>query len=111
MTVHSSTINKACLSSLQALRLADLMIRGGEAEVVIAGGMESMTNAPYLLLDARSGFRIGDHQVDDALFHDGLTCAFDHCAMGLATENYNANRISRARQDDFSARSHQLAAA
>jgi acetyl-CoA C-acetyltransferase len=111
MTVNSTTINKACLSSLQALHMADLMIRGGEAEIVVAGGMESMTNAPYLLLNARAGFRIGDQQVDDSLFHDGLTCAFDHCAMGLATENYNAGRISRARQDEFSARSHQLAAA
>jgi acetyl-CoA C-acetyltransferase len=111
MTVNSTTINKACLSSLQALHLADLMIRCGEAEIVVAGGMESMTNAPYLLLNARSGYRIGDQQVDDALFHDGLTCAFDHCAMGLATENYNAGHISRARQDEFSARSHELAAA
>jgi len=111
MTVNSTTINKACLSSLQALHMADLMIRCGEAEVVVAGGMESMTNAPYLLLNARAGFRIGDQQVDDALFHDGLTCAFDHCAMGLSTENYNAGRLSRARQDEFSARSHQLAAA
>lgn len=111
MTVNSTTINKACLSSLQALRMADLMIQCGEAEIVVAGGMESMTNAPYLLLNARAGFRIGNQQVDDALFHDGLTCAFDHCAMGLSTENYNANRVSRARQDEFSARSHQLAAA
>jgi len=110
MTVNSTTINKACLSSLQALHMADLMIRCGEAEIVVAGGMESMTNAPYLLLNARSGFRIGDQQVDDALFHDGLTCAFDHCAMGLSTENYNEGRISRARQDEFSARSHELAA-
>src|SRR5487761_2760498 len=106
MTVDSTTINKACLSSLQALHMADLMIRGGEAEVVVAGGMESMTNSPYLLMNARSGYRIGD-----ALFHDGLTCAFDHCAMGLSTENYNAGRISRERQDEFSPRSHQLAAA
>ncbi len=111
MTVNSTTINKACLSSLQALHMADLMIRGGEAEIVIAGGMESMTNAPYLLLNARTGYRIGDQRVDDSLFHDGLTCAFDHCAMGLSTENYNAGRITRQRQDEFSARSHQLAAA
>ena len=111
MTVDSTTINKACLSSLQALHMADLMIRGGEAEVVVAGGMESMTNSPYLLMNARSGYRIGDQRIDDALFHDGLTCAFDHCAMGLSTENYNAGRISRERQDEFSARSHQLAAA
>jgi acetyl-CoA C-acetyltransferase len=111
MTVNSTTINKACLSSLQALHMADLLIRAGEAEIVVAGGMESMTNTPYLLLNARSGYRIGDQRVDDSLFHDGLTCAFDHCAMGLSTENYNAGRISRQRQDEFSARSHQLAAA
>jgi acetyl-CoA C-acetyltransferase len=111
MTVNSTTINKACLSSLQALYMADLLIRAGEAEIVVAGGMESMTNTPYLLLNARSGYRIGDQRVDDSLFHDGLTCAFDHCAMGLSTEKYNAGRISRQRQDEFSARSHQLAAA
>ena len=111
MTVNSTTINKACLSSLQALYMADLLIRAGEAEIVVAGGMESMTNTPYLLLNARSGYRIGDQTVDDSLFHDGLTCAFDHCAMGLSTENYNAGRVSRQRQDEFSARSHQLAAA
>ena len=111
MTVNSTTINKACLSSLQALYMADLLIRAGEAEIVVAGGMESMTNTPYLLLNARSGYRIGDQRVDDSLFHDGLTCAFDHCAMGLSTENYNAGRVSRQRQDEFSARSHQLAAA
>lgn len=111
MTVDSTTINKACLSSLQAMNIADLLIRGDEAQTVIAGGMESMTNSPYLLMNARGGYRIGDQRVDDALFHDGLTCAFDHCAMGLSTENYNAGRISRQRQDEFSARSHQLAAA
>jgi len=111
MTAHAATINKACLSSLQALRTADLMIQAGDAEIVVAGGMESMTNAPYLLTNGRSGFRIGDQTLHDSLFHDGLTCAFDNCAMGLSTENYNAGRISRARQDEFSARSHQLAAA
>ena len=111
MTVHATTINKACLSSLQAIYLADLMIRSGEAEIVVAGGMESMTNAPYLLLNARSGYRIGDQQVEDSLMHDGLTCAFDHCAMGLSTDRFNAGRITRQRQDEFSARSHQLAGA
>jgi acetyl-CoA C-acetyltransferase len=111
MTVNSTTINKACLSSLQAIHLADLMIRAGEAEIVVAGGMESMTNTPYLLLNARAGYRFGDQRVHDALMHDGLNCAFDHCAMGLSTEHYNAGRISRQRQDEFSARSHQLAAA
>ncbi len=111
MSVHATTINKVCLSGLQSIYLADLMIRAGEADIVIAGGMESMTNAPYLLPNARAGYRIGDQKVIDSMMFDGLTCAFDHCAMGLATERYNAGTISRARQDEFSARSHKLAAA
>jgi acetyl-CoA C-acetyltransferase len=111
LTVHATTINKVCLSGLQTIYLADLMIRAGEADIIIAGGMESMTNAPYLLPGARAGYRIGDQQVVDSMMFDGLTCAFDHCAMGLATERYNAGRITRARQDEFSARSHQLAGA
>jgi len=111
MTVNATTINKVCLSGLQTIYLADLMIRAGEADIVIAGGMESMTNAPYLLPGARAGYRIGDQTVVDSMMFDGLTCAFDHCAMGLATERYNGGTISRARQDEFSARSHQLAAA
>jgi acetyl-CoA C-acetyltransferase len=111
LSVHATTINKVCLSGLQTIYLADLMIRAGEADIVIAGGMESMTNAPYLLPGARSGYRIGDQKVVDSMMLDGLTCSFDQCAMGLATERYNAGHISRARQDEFSARSHQLAAA
>jgi acetyl-CoA C-acetyltransferase len=111
MTVNATTINKVCLSGLQTIYLADLMIRAGEADVIVAGGMESMTNAPYLLPGARSGYRIGDQKVVDAMMFDGLTCAFDQCAMGLATERYNHGHISRERQDEFSARSHQLAAA
>ena len=111
MSVHAMTINKVCLSGLQTIHLADLMIRAGEADIVIAGGMESMTNAPYLLPGARAGYRIGDQKVIDSMMFDGLTCAFDNCAMGLATERHNAGRITRARQDEFSARSHQLAAA
>ena len=111
MTVHATTVNKVCLSGLQTIYLADLMIRAGEADVIIAGGMESMTNAPYLLPGARSGYRLGDQKVVDSIMFDGLTCAFDQCAMGLSTERYNQGRISRERQDEFSARSHQLAAA
>ena len=111
MTVHATTINKVCLSGLQTIYLADLMIRAGEADIIIAGGMESMTNAPYLLPGARAGYRFGDQKVVDSMMFDGLTCAFDQCAMGLATEKYNQGRISRERQDEFSARSHQLAAA
>src|SRR5579863_669535 len=111
MTVNATTINKVCLSGLQTIYLADLMIRAGEADVIIAGGMESMTNAPYLLPGARAGYRLGDQKVVDSMMFDGLTCAFDQCAMGLATERYNHGQISRERQDEFSARSHQLAAA
>ncbi len=111
MTVHATTINKVCLSGLQTLYLADLMIRAGDADIVVAGGMESMTNAPYLLPGARAGYRLGDQAVVDAMMLDGLTCAFDQCAMGLATERHNGGRITRQRQDEFSARSHQLAAA
>jgi acetyl-CoA C-acetyltransferase len=111
MTVHAATINKVCLSGLQTIYLADLMIRAGDADIIVAGGMESMTNAPYLLPGARAGYRIGDQKVVDAMMFDALTCAFDQCAMGLSTEHHNADRISRARQDEFSARSHQLAAA
>jgi acetyl-CoA C-acetyltransferase len=110
MTTHATTVNKVCLSGLNTIYLADLMIRAGEADVIIAGGMESMTNAPYLLQGARAGYRIGNQEVVDAMMFDGLTCSFDHCAMGLATERYNGGQISRARQDEFSARSHQLAA-
>jgi acetyl-CoA C-acetyltransferase len=111
LTVNATTLNKACLSSLQAIYMADLMIRAGEADIVVAGGMESMTNAPYLLVNARAGFRAGDQTLNDALMHDGLNCALEHCAMGVSTERYNAGRISRERQDEFSARSHQLAGA
>lgn len=111
MSVNATTVNKVCLSGLQTIYLADMMVRSGEAEIVIAGGMESMTNAPYLLPGARAGYRIGDQKVIDAMMYDGLTCAFEACAMGLSTDRYNAGRITRARQDEFSARSHQLAAA
>ena len=111
MSVHATTINKVCLSGLQSVYLADLMIRAGDAEVVIAGGMESMTQAPYLLPGARAGYRLGDQSVIDSMMYDGLTCAIDHCSMGVATEQYSGGAISRARQDEFSARSHQLAAA
>jgi acetyl-CoA C-acetyltransferase len=111
MTVNATTVNKVCLSGLQTIYLADLMIRAGDAEIVVAGGMESMTGAPYLLPGARAGYRLGDAAVVDSMMFDGLTCAFDHCAMGLATERYNAGSIDRKRQDHFAARSHALAAA
>jgi acetyl-CoA C-acetyltransferase len=87
------------------------MISSGEADIVIAGGMESMTNAPYLAMGARSGFRFGDVQLLDAIQRDGLWCAFDACLMGLGTERYAAGDISRDVQDDLAMKSNQRAAA
>jgi acetyl-CoA C-acetyltransferase len=112
MTVAATTVNKVCLSGLNAIYLADLIINAGEADIVVAGGMESMTQAPYLLPGARAGYRIGDASIVDSMMYDGLFCAFDECAMGLATERYNgADGVSRARQDAFAALSHERAAA
>jgi acetyl-CoA C-acetyltransferase len=112
MTVPATTVNKVCLSGLNTIYLADLMINAGDAEIVVAGGMESMTQAPYLLPGARAGYRIGDATLVDSMMYDGLFCAFDKCAMGLATERYNgADGVSRQRQDAFSALSHERAAA
>ncbi len=112
MSVPATTINKVCLSGLNAIYLADLMINAGEADIVVAGGMESMTNAPYLLPGARAGYRIGDNSVIDSMMYDGLTCAFDDCAMGLATDRYNQQLgVTRERQDQFAAASHAKAAA
>jgi acetyl-CoA C-acetyltransferase len=112
MSVPALTINKVCLSGLDAVALADQLIRAGEYEVVVAGGMESMTNAPHLLPGARAGFRYGDTSLLDATLHDGLWCAFDGVAMGESTEMHNARYdMTRAEQDEFSARSHELAAA
>ena len=112
MTVPSITINKVCLSGLDAIALADQLIRAGEFEIVVAGGMESMTNAPHLLPKSRGGFKYGSIEMLDAMAYDGLTDAFDHIPMGESTERYNGKLgIGRAEQDEFSARSHQRAAA
>ncbi len=111
LSVPATTVNKVCLSGLNAIYLADQMIAAGDAEVVVAGGMESMTKAPYLLPGAREGFRLGDSTLVDAMMFDGLTCSFDQCAMGLATERYTGGAISRERQDAFAAASHERAAA
>ena len=111
LTVPSTTINKVCLSGLNAIALADMMIATGEAEIVVAGGMESMTNAPYLLPGARAGYRAGDKTVVDSMMFDGLFCAFDTCAMGAGTEKYAATMgLDRAPQDELSALSHERAA-
>ncbi|KWW99547.1 acetyl-CoA acetyltransferase [Carbonactinospora thermoautotrophica] len=112
MTVPAITINKVCLSGLNAIALADQLIRVGEYEIVVAGGMESMTNAPHLLKDSRKGYRYGTVELLDSMAYDGLFCAFDQCAMGESTERYNARLgITREEQDAFSAQSHQRAAA
>jgi acetyl-CoA C-acetyltransferase len=113
MSVPANTINKVCLSGLNTIYLADQMIRAGDADIVVAGGMESMTQAPHLLPGARAGFRIGDATLVDSMMYDGLTDAFDHIAMGLSTEQHNQNsaKITRERQDAFAAASHEKAAA
>ncbi|CAN5703298.1 acetyl-CoA C-acetyltransferase [soil metagenome] len=111
MDVPALTINKVCLSGLDAIALADQLIRLGEFEVVVAGGMESMTNAPHLLPGARAGYKYGNAALVDSMAHDGLFCAFDQRAMGDSTERYNAKLgISREDQDAVAASSHERAA-
>jgi len=102
-----------CLSGVNALYLADQMIQAGDADIVVAGGMESMTNAPYLLPKARSGYRMGNGEVLDALIQDGLWCAFDAVHMGSGTERYcgSFGGLTRETQDEFAAKSHERAAA
>jgi acetyl-CoA C-acetyltransferase len=112
MTTPALTINKVCLSGLDAIALADQLIRVGEFDIVVAGGMESMTNAPHLLTGQRVGYKYGDVTVQDHMALDGLTDAFDCCSMGESTEQHNARYgISRQAQDEFGALSHQRAAA
>jgi acetyl-CoA C-acetyltransferase len=111
MTVPALTINKVCLSGLDAIALAAQLIRAGEFDVVVAGGMESMSQAPHLLPGARKGFRFGSAELVDSMALDGLTDAFDHVSMGESTERHNAGLgITREEQDEFAARSHQRAA-
>ncbi len=112
MTVPALGINKVCLSGLDAIALAAQLIRAGEFDVIVAGGMESMSQAPHLLPGSRRGFKYGDTQLIDSMAHDGLTDAFDQVSMGESTERHNGKLgISRQEQDQFAARSHQLAAA
>ncbi|MGH3566503.1 MAG: acetyl-CoA C-acetyltransferase [Pseudonocardia sp.] len=111
MDVPALTVNKACLSGLDAIALADQLIRAGEFEIVVAGGQESMTQAPHLLTESRDGFKYGDVSMPDHMAYDGLFCAFDQVAMGASMEKYNQRYdLTRAEQDEFSARSHQRAA-
>jgi acetyl-CoA C-acetyltransferase len=112
MTVPALTVNKVCLSGINAIYLADQMIQSGDAEVVVAGGMESMTQAPYTLGGARAGYRMGNAEMQDSLIHDGLWCAFDMEHMGTGTQRYaNEREIAREAQDDLAAKSHERAAA
>lgn len=112
MDVPSLLINKVCLSGIDAIALADQLIRAGEFDCIVAGGMESMTNAPHLLLGSREGTKYGDWTMVDSMAYDALTCAFDECGMGESTEKHNARYdLTREEQDAFSARSHQRAAA
>ena len=111
MGIPAITINKVCLSGLNAIALADQLIRAGEVETLVAGGMESMTNAPYAMPKARQGARMGNAELVDLMIHDGLWCAFDRCHMGEGTDAANAALgISRTEQDEWSARSHERAA-
>jgi acetyl-CoA C-acetyltransferase len=111
-TVAALTVNKVCGSGLKAVMLAAQAIACGDAEIIVAGGMESMTNAPYLLPKAREGYRIGNGELIDAMIHDGLWCAFDKWHMGetgeVVAERY---QITRAQQDDFAYNSHRKAIA
>jgi acetyl-CoA C-acetyltransferase len=112
MTVPALSINKVCLSGIDAIALADQLIRAGEFEIVVAGGQESMSNAPHLLEKSREGFRYGDVTMHDHMAMDGLWDSFTDQGMGLLTESGNVDDLefSRAEQDAFAARSHQLAA-
>src|SRR5215467_9830367 len=112
MSTPALTINKVCLSGLDAIALADQLIRAGEFDIVVAGGMESMTNAPHLLSGSRQGYKYGDVTVTDHMALDGLTDVYDVCSMGESTERHNGRYgVSRADQDEFGAASHQRAAA
>jgi acetyl-CoA C-acetyltransferase len=110
MTVPSTSVNKVCLSGMTAIAMADRSVRLGEASFVVAGGMESMSNAPYLTPHARWGARMGDVKLIDVMMHDGLWCSFDHCAMGESSDLKNAQLgISREQQDAWAAESHRRA--
>src|ERR687894_312559 len=110
MTVPSLTINKVCLSGIDAIALADQLIRAGEFDVVVAGGMESMTQAPHLLPKSRFGFKYGDVTMVDHMAYDGLHDSFDQVSMGASTEKHSARyQLTRIEQDEFAAQSHQRA--
>jgi len=110
MEVPALTVNKVCLSGLTAIAMADQLIRTGECEIVVAGGQESMTQAPHLLTRSRSGFKYGDVTMIDHMAYDGLHDSFDQVSMGASTEKHNArHELTREEQDEFAAQSHQRA--
>lgn len=111
LDVPAETMNKVCLSGTTAIARGSSLIALGEFDIVVAGGMESMSNAPYALDKARFGYRTGDGVLKDTMRFDGLTCPFDQKVMGLATDEYQAEShgYSRQRQDEWAARSHQRA--
>ena len=112
LTAPAATVNKVCLSGLNAVYLAGRMIAAGDADIVVAGGMESMSGAPYLAPGARAGLRFGDATLVDSMMYDGLTCAIEGRSMGVSTEHHLAalGGISRESQDAFAAASHERAA-
>jgi acetyl-CoA C-acetyltransferase len=111
LSVPALTVNKVCLSGLDAIALADQLIRAGEFDIIVAGGQESMTNAPHLLPKSRSGYKYGSVEVIDSMAYDGLTDIFDDIPMGESTDNFNKKLgLTREAQDEFAARSHQRAA-
>src|SRR5882757_8247168 len=106
MSVPALTVNKVCLSGLDAIALADQLIRAGEFDIVVAGGMESMTNAPHLLTGQRQGYKYGDVVIKDHMALDGLTDVYDVCSMGESTERHNPKYgVTREQQDAFAATS------
>ena len=111
LDVPSIVINKLCLSGLNAIALADQLIRANEYDVIVAGGMESMSNAPHLLMNSRAGFTLGDAILNDSMIFDGLFCSIDQMGVGEATEKYNSRYIlTRQMQDEFAYQSHFRAA-
>src|SRR5690606_5275340 len=111
-TVTAETINRVCGSGMRAITLADTMIRGGDYRVIAAGGMESMSNAPYIVRQGRFGYRMGDGVFEDMMIGDGLMCAIDGCHMGIHGGNVAAEeQVTREEQDEWALRSHQRAIA
>lgn len=106
----TETINKVCASGLRSVTLGDMLIRLGEEDVIVAGGMESMSNAPYVLPDARWGLRMGDKKIVDSMVHDGLTCSFENVHMGTyGNRTAEKFKLTREAQDEWSAKSHERA--